>query len=76
MLFRSVNAFCADFLNPYVNFHRPCFFPETITDANGTERMRYRYEDMNTPDEKLKALSTARQHLNPGVTVEHLDAIA
>ena len=71
-----VNAFCADVLNPYVNFHRPCFFPETITDANGTERTRYRYEDMNTPDEKLKALSTARQHLNPGVTVEHLDAIA
>ena len=71
-----VNAFCADCLNPYVNFHRPCFFPETITDANGTERTRYRYEDMNTPDEKLKALSTARQHLNPGVTVEHLDAIA
>lgn len=27
-----VNAFCADYLNPYVNFHRPCFFPETITD--------------------------------------------
>ena len=71
-----VNAFGADCLNPYVNFHRPCFFPETITDANGTERTRYRYEDMNTPDEKLKALSTARQHLNPGVTVEHLDAIA
>ena len=22
-----VNAFCADHLNPYVNFHRPCFAP-------------------------------------------------
>jgi len=71
-----VNAFCADFLNPYVNFHRPCFFPETITDAKGKERKRYRYEDMNTPYEKLKSLSPARQHLKPGVTVEHLDAIA
>ena len=71
-----VKAFCADCLNPYVNFHRPCFFPETITDAKGTERTRYRYEDMNTPDEKLKSLSNARQHLTPGVTVEHLDAIA
>jgi hypothetical protein len=70
------NAFCADFLNPYVNFHRPCFFPETITDAKGKARKRYRYEDMNTPDEKLKSLPNARQHLNPGVTVEHLDDIA
>ncbi len=25
-----VNAFCADYLNPYVNFHRPCFFPVTF----------------------------------------------
>ena len=28
----AVNAFCRQFLNPYVNFHRPCFFPDTITD--------------------------------------------
>jgi len=72
----QVNAFCADVLNPYVNVHRPCFFPETITDAKGKERKRYRYENMNTPYEKLKSLPNARQHLNPGVTVEHLDAIA
>ena len=31
---------------------------------------------MNTPYEKLQSLSNARQHLTPGVTVEHLDAIA
>ena len=29
-----------------------------------------------TPYEKLKSLPNARQHLKPGVTVEHLDAIA
>lgn len=73
---RMVTVFCADFLNPYVNFHRPCFFPETIPDATGTARKRYRYEDMTTPYEKRKSLSNAGQHLTPGVTVEHLDAIA
>jgi len=71
-----VNAFCADFLNPYVNFHRPCFFPETITDAKGKERKRYRYEEMKTPYEKLKSLPNASQHLKPGVTFEQLDAEA
>jgi transposase InsO family protein len=30
-----INTFCQDFLNPYVNFHRPCFFAETITDPEG-----------------------------------------
>ena len=72
----QVNAFCADFLNPYVNFHRPCFFPETITDAKGQARKRYRYEDMTTPYEKLRSLPNAGQHLKPDVTVEQLDAIA
>ncbi|MEO7860311.1 MAG: integrase [Nitrospirales bacterium] len=72
----QVNAFCAGFLNPYVNFHRPCFFPETVTDAKGKERKKYRYEQMMTPYEKLKSLPNARQHLKPGVTVEHLEAIA
>lgn len=71
-----VNAFCADFLNPYVNYHRPCFFPETITDAKGKERKRYRYEEMKTPYEKLKSLSEASQYLKPDVTFEQLDAIA
>lgn len=71
-----LNVFCADFLNPYVNFHRPCFFPETITDEKGKERKRYRYEKMMTPYEKLKSLPEASQYLKPGVTFEKLDATA
>ena len=72
----KVNAFCANFLNPYVNFHRPCFFPETITDAKGKERKRYRYDKMMTPYEKLKSLPEASQYLKSGVTFEQLDALA
>lgn len=70
------NAFCAGFLNPYVNFHRPCFFPETVTDAKGKERKRYRYEQMMTPYEKLKSLPKASQYLKQGVTFKQLDAVA
>lgn len=39
----QVNAFYADFLNPHVNFHRPCFF----TDAARKEGKRYRYYGHN-----------------------------
>ena len=71
-----VNAFCADFLNLYVNFHRPCFFPETITDAKGKERKKYRYERMMTPYEKFKSISESSRYLKEGVTFKQLDAQA
>lgn len=73
---KKVNVFCTDFLNPYVNFHRPCFFPETITDTKGKERKKYRYEHMMTPFEKLKSLPDATLYLKPGMTFEQLDAVA
>ena len=71
-----VNAFCAAHLNPYVNFHRPCFFPETVTDAKGKEHKRYRYEEMKTPYEKLKSVLNASDCLKPGITFELLNAQA
>ena len=72
----DVNTFCQEFLNPYVNFHRPCFFPEAITDAQGKTRKRYRFKDMMTPYEKLKSLSEAMRFLKPGTTFEQLDQTA
>lgn len=70
----AVNAFCREFLNPYVNFHRPCFFPEIITDSKGRTRKRYRFEDMMTPYEKLKSLPNAQHFLKPGMSFQTLDA--
>ena len=71
-----VNAFCSDHLNPYINFHRPCLFAETITDAKGRQRKRYPYKMMMTPYEKLKSLSLAEQYLKPTITFQQLDAQA
>ena len=45
----KVNAFCHDHLNPYINFHRPCLFAETLTDAKGKQRKRYPYRLMMNP---------------------------
>ena len=71
-----VNVFCRDYLNPYVNFHRPCLFAETITDAKGRQRKRYPYRLMMTPYEKLKSLPQAETFLKPNITFAQLDALA
>jgi hypothetical protein len=71
-----VNALCTNFLNPYVNFHRPCFFPETVTDTKGKERKKYHYKDMMTPYEKFKSIPKASKYLKDGITLEQLDAQA
>lgn len=72
----KVNAFCQEHLNPYVNFHRPCFFAETFTDAKGKIRKRYRFENMMTPYEKLKSLPRAERFLKAGITFDALDRLA
>jgi hypothetical protein len=72
----EVNAWCQGFLNPYVNFHRPCFFAESVTDAKGKTRKCYRLRDMMTPYEKLKSLPGAGAFLKPGMTFETLDRTA
>ena len=71
-----VNEFCCDHLNPYLNFHRPCLFAETITDAKGRQRKRYPYKLTMTPYEKLKSLPLAEQFLKPDISFEKLDAEA
>lgn len=44
-----MNTFNQKHLTPYLNFHRPCFFPEIQTDPKGKARTVYRYETMMTP---------------------------
>lgn len=71
-----VNEFLMNHLNPYVNYHRPCFFPEIKTDSKGKQRKSYPFKEMMTPYEKLKSLPNAKDYLKPGVTFEDLDATA
>ena len=71
-----INDFNQQYLNPYINFHRPCFFPETRTDSQGKQRKVYRYETMMTPYDKLKSLPKAEDYLKPGVRFETLDTVA
>lgn len=69
----KMNKFNFDYLYPYINFHRPCFFPEIVTDEKGKEKKKYEYKNMMTPYEKFKSLPDAKKHLKDGITFEILD---
>lgn len=71
-----INEFNQAYLNPYLNYHRPCFFAEIEIDDKGKQRKIYRYEDMMTPYEKLKSLDNATDYLKPVMNFEILDKIA
>jgi transposase InsO family protein len=71
-----VNQFHRDYLNPYINYHRPCFFPVTEVDAKGKQRKTYPDHAMMTPYEKLLTLRKPSQYLKRGVTLKQLGAIA
>lgn len=72
----QVNELNNRYLNPYVNYHRPCFFPEIKIDAKGRQKKTYPYKKMMTPYEKFKSLENAEQYLKPGLSFKELDQVA
>jgi hypothetical protein len=71
-----MKAFNQEHLTPYLDFHRPCFFPEVRTDPKDKEHTVSHDETMMTPDEKLNALPKAEHHLKHGIRFEILEATA
>lgn len=69
----QLNCFFVEYLNPYLNYHRPCYFAEIKTDAKGKQRKYYPYENMMTPYDKLKSLPQASTYLKIGITFEGLN---
>ncbi|MCF6345502.1 MAG: transposase family protein [Thiomicrorhabdus sp.] len=68
-----VNDFNQDYLNPHINYHRPCFFPEVTTDKKGKQRKKYLYKNMMTPYDKLKSLPNAQSYLKNGISFDVMD---
>ena len=71
-----MDVFNREVLLPYLNYHRPCYFPSEEVDANGTVRKLYRRQDLMTPYEKLKSLPGAEACLRPGIDFASLEAQA
>jgi len=70
----ALNAFYRDYLNPYLNYHRPCAQAEAQWDAKGRKRIRYRR--YQTPLETLRALDRPAQYLRPGLSINTLQRVA
>lgn len=72
------NTFCVEYLNPFLNFHRPCLFATEVADAKKPGRIKrvYRPKDAMTPLDKLASLPEAAKHLREGVTLEDLHQLA
>jgi transposase InsO family protein len=72
------NLFCVEYLNPFLNFHRPCLFATDVADPKkpGRTKRVYRPKNAMTPLDKLTSLPDVTACLRPGVTLEHLHALA
>ena len=68
-----INSFYRQFLNPYLNYHRPCAQADVEIDPRGRKRVRYkRYQ---TPLETLLKLNKPAQYLRPGLSINALKRI-
>ena len=72
------NTFCREYLNPFLNFHRPCLFSTDVPDPKKPGRIKrvYRPQDAMTPLDKLASLPKAAGFLRAGVTFKGLHALA
>jgi hypothetical protein len=60
------------YLNPYLNFHRPCGFAEVKVNERGKRRRRYPVDQYRTPYEKLQMLPDWQKCLKKGLSAERL----
>lgn len=69
-----INSFYREYLNPYLNYHRPCAQADVEIDEKGRKRVRYRR--YQTPLETLLALDKPAQYLRQGLSINALKRIA
>ncbi|HEY2546808.1 MAG TPA: hypothetical protein VGI46_12140 [Candidatus Acidoferrum sp.] len=69
-----INDFYREYLNPYLNYHRPCAQADIEIDEKGRKRVRYRR--YQTPLETLLSLDKPAQYLRQGLSINALKRIA
>lgn len=68
-----INLFYQQYLTPYLNFHRPCHFPEKEILKNGKVKVHYYTENCMTPYKKLLSIPNWKQYLKAHITEEYLE---
>jgi hypothetical protein len=72
----AINRFYADILNPYLNFHRPCYFAVDTIDTKGKIKKTYPQNQIMTPYDRLQTIPDYAQCLRPEITPETLEHLA
>ena len=72
----KINHFYHDFMNPYLNFHRPCGYATDVADSKKPGKIKKVYDTYLTPFEKLKTIANVEQYLKPTVTITLLGQFA
>lgn len=70
----AINQFYKEYLNIYLNYHRPCGFATTITDKRGKQKKIYSVYQI--PYERLRSLDKPRQYLKKEITFKMLEEVA
>jgi len=72
----EIHLFYTQYLNPYLNFHRPCGFATIEVNERGKRRRLYKADDYRTRYEKLTSLPKWNKRLKPGITAAQLFQLA
>jgi transposase InsO family protein len=64
----EIEVFYERYLNPYLNFHRPCGVAEEVANAKGKVKRVYRW--YATPWEILRQLPDLAKRLKDGITIQ------
>jgi hypothetical protein len=70
----AVDQFHRQFLNPYINFHRPCAVAQIVEEPNGKRRRTY--PRWATPLEIFSRTPQCERYLKPGVSLAWLEQFA
>ena len=69
----AINRFYSEVFNPYLNFHRPCYFAVDKVDAKGKVRKTYPHDQIMTPWDRFKSVPNFQAYLKPGITFDALE---
>jgi transposase InsO family protein len=69
---KFINLLFKNSLNPYLNFHRPCFFTKDTINAKGKVTKTYPHELIMTPWDKLQTIPSFEQYLKLGLSTDSL----
>jgi transposase InsO family protein len=67
---REINCFFRDYMDEYLNFHRPCGFATDTINQKG--KIKKKYDVYMTPFERLVSLPNFEQYLKPEVSASSL----